>query len=186
MNLIQYPLFPTLILRFLKFVDSKECKKIFKLLKTKKCSDHLSLIKGKSSHKENYDVLSFTSLDLTNALKEYSRQSHFELENKITHSWFNIQEKNSVLKEHCHADSRISGVIFIKVDSKSSKLYFHNPNPHISYTKRQDTLNEYSYDWFYIKPSLGDLVLFPSWIQHGSNHTQNLSDKRAVISFNAL
>ena len=86
MNLIQYPLFPTLILRFLKFVDSKECKKIFKLLKTKKCSDHLSLIKGKSSHKENYDVLSFTSLDLTNALKEYSRQSHFELENKSLHN----------------------------------------------------------------------------------------------------
>ena len=186
MNFVKYSLFPTLVLFFPQFINSKECEKIFKLLESKKRSDHLTLIKGKSSHNESYDILSETSIDLTNAIQEYSNQSSFKLQNKVSNSWFNIQEKDSVLIEHSHPNSVISGAIFINVEPQSSRIYFHNPNPLIYYTQTKDKVNEYAHEMVSFQPAIGDLILFPSWLRHGSNHTKNLSHKRAVISFNTL
>ena len=186
MNIRKYSLFPTLILYFPKFIDSKECNKIFKLLKTKLHDVHPTLIKGKSSHNTNLNILSQTSLDFTKAIQEYSKESKIKIQNKITNSWFNIQSKGSVLKEHSHPNSVISGALFINVDSKSSKLYFHNPNPLIYYMHTEDSVSEYTQEWYSFKPEIGDLILFPSWLRHGSNHDKNFSTNRAVISFNTF
>jgi uncharacterized protein (TIGR02466 family) len=188
MDVIKFSLFPTLVLYFPQFIDSKECDKIFRLLKTKKLDNHPSLIKGKSSHNFNVDtdILSETSIDLSIPIKEYSEQSKIKIENKIVSSWCNIQDKESILKEHLHPNSVISGAIFINVDSKSSKLYFHNPNPFVYYTITNKPVNEYTHEWYSLAPKKGDLVLFPSWLKHGSNQDKNFSNNRTVISFNTI
>jgi len=184
--MIKFSLFPTLVLYFPEFINSKECNKIFKLLKTKKLYDHHTVIKGKSTHGYATNILSEISIDLNKPVKEYSDQSRIQITNKINDSWFNIQDKESVLKEHIHPNSILSGGLFINVGKKASKLYFHNPNPFVSYTKKKEPLNDYSYDWYFFNPKKGDLIIFPSWLKHGSNLNKNFYKDRTVISFNAV
>ena len=184
--MIKFSLFSTLVLYFPEFINSKECNKIFKLLKTKKLYEHPSVIKGKSTHHSNTGILSEISIDLNKPLQEYSDQSRIKIANKINHSWFNIQDKESVLKEHIHPNSILSGGLFINVGKKASKLYFQNPNPFVYYTNTKEPLNNYSYEWYSFNPKRGDLIIFPSWLKHGSNQHRNLYSNRAVISFNAV
>ena len=186
MDIVKFSLFPTLVLYFPQFIDSKKCNKIFKLLKTKKLDNHPSLIKGKSSHDSTTNILSELSIDLNKPLQEYSHQSRINIVNKISNSWFNIQDKESVLKEHVHSSSILAGSLFINIGKKASKLYFHNPNPFVSYTQIKQPSNDYTYEWYCFDPKKGDLIIFPSWLKHGSNHNKNFYKNRTVISFNAL
>ena len=183
----KFSLFPTLVLYFPKFINSKECDKIFKLLKTKKLYDHYTVGgKGKSTHGHGTCILSELSLDLNKPLQEYSNQSRIKIANKIKNSWFNIQDEESVLKEHIHPNCILSGGLFINMGQKASKLYFHNPNPFASCTNKKEPLNDYSYEWYFFNPKKGDLIIFPSWLKHGSNHDKNFYKDRTVISFNAV
>ena len=192
MDIRKFSLFPTLVLYFPQFISSKECNKIFKLLKTKKFDNHLdnhsSLVKGKSTHSANFrpDILSEISIDMTKPLKEYSDQSKIKIENKIRNSWFNIQDKESILKEHVHSNSILSGGLYINIGEEASKLYFHNPNPFVYYTPTNEPLNDYTYEWQSFSPNKGDLIIFPSWLKHGSNQDKNFYKNRTVISFNAI
>jgi uncharacterized protein (TIGR02466 family) len=106
----------------------------------------------------------------------------------LANSWINIQTKNTILKKHNHLvvghDSLISGVIYLKVDEDSSKLCFFNPNPYISVLPYENQ-NKFNYQWFCIQPKNGDLILFPSWLNHGSGDL-NKSKERIVLSFNGI
>jgi len=186
MDIIKFSLFPTLVLYFSQFISSEECDKIFKLLKTKKLYDHGTVIKGKSTHDFGIDILSELSINLNRPLQEYSDQSKIKIVNKIRNSWFNIQDQESVLKEHVHPGSVLSGGLFINVGEKASNLYFHNPNPFICYTKTKKPANDYTYEWYSFNPKKGDLIIFPSWLKHGSNQDKNFYRNRTVISFNAV
>ena len=46
------------------------------------------------------------------------------------------------------------------------------------------TYTDYSYEYYYFKPQMGTLLLFPSWLKHGSNQVINKSNERILISFN--
>ena len=186
MDIIKFSLFPTLVLYFPQFINSEKCDKIFQLLKTKKLEDHGALIKGKSTYNSNTNILSELSLNLNNPLQEYSSQSKIKIENKIGNSWFNIQDEGSILKEHIHPGSILSGSLFINVGQNASKLYFHNPNPFIYYIDKKEPAGEYTYEYYYFTPKKGDLIIFPSWLKHGSNHNKNFYNNRTVISFNAV
>ncbi len=104
---------------------------------------------------------------------------------KITNSWFNIQRPGSVLKHHVHPDSRVSAALCVVSDAHSSKLWFENPNP-VLHLIRPDTYRESTFEMarFHLDP--GDLVLFPSWIKHGSGFEPNGSELRLMISVNAM
>ena len=121
---------------------------------------------------------------LENKISEYS--STIGLRNqKISNSWFNIQQKGSVLKTHLHANSVLSGALYVNVDENSTKLYFNNPNNFIKYFEYyHDSLTDYNFEYFYISPNIGDLVIFPSWLEHGSNGDTNNTVDRTVLSFN--
>tara|TARA_E500000331_G_C17016165_1_gene608614 strand:- start:66 stop:635 length:570 start_codon:yes stop_codon:yes gene_type:complete len=95
----------------------------------------------------------------------------------ILNSWFNIQSPGSRLKLHRHSGSMVSGALFLKVDEKSSPLIFEDPRDLATYN-----FQGYPFEKFYPEP--GDLVLFPSWLKHGSEEYINQSDERIVVSFN--
>lgn len=101
----------------------------------------------------------------------------------LTNSWSNIQRKGSILNYHCHPNSMLSGALFLKVDGFSSRIYFKNPNP-IIYNLDFRERNYDNFETFSIIPQPGLLLMWPSWLMHGSNSEINNSDERVVISFN--
>lgn len=101
----------------------------------------------------------------------------------IDRSWMNIQRPGSKLIKHTHPGSFITGALYIKVDEKSSPIELHTPNPFISYTPIYKE-TKYTERSIKIQPIAGQLILFPSWLLHGSNIV-NHTDERIVISFNS-
>jgi len=93
------------------------------------------------------------------------------LNQRMAESWCTIQKEDSKLKWHKHPNSVLSGIIYLKVDDKSSKLYFQNP------TSMEGEVKE-------IKPKPGLLLMWPSFLMHGSGDTINKSKERIIIAFN--
>tara|TARA_R110001592_G_scaffold255352_1_gene518902 strand:- start:55 stop:624 length:570 start_codon:yes stop_codon:yes gene_type:complete len=187
----KYNVFPTLILKDKAFLSKEKCKLISSLLNNNKnqLKPHGAFIgRGLSSHSVNSNM--FLDKDIMNNIKIkckiFAKDNGFYFKNIITESWFNIQGKGSILKEHTHPNSLISGILFIKTDKHSSNIYFHNPNPYVYYTKQTDKNNIYSNECISFKPEIGTLIIFPSWLKHGSYFTENKSIKRIIFSFNVI
>jgi len=158
---------------------------------------------------EKYNFLNDTEIDkiinsiIKNDLKEYDYfkgnakttyvsmggnayilDYHKDIEDKIMNevyiknqrmqdSWCNVQGEDSTLKYHSHPKSIISGVIFLKADENSSKLVFKNPA----------SLTENTHQ---ITPTKGLMVMWPSYLMHGSGDSVNKSAERIVLSFNTF
>ena len=127
----------------------------------------------KGNHKTTYVSLAGST---------YILDHHKDIEDKIMNevnikdqrmqdSWVNIQGEGSTLKYHNHPGSVISGVIVLKADEHSSKLVFKNPFSQTGETKAM-TL------------TTGLLLMWPSYLMHGSGDSVNKSKDRAVLSFN--
>jgi len=181
--------FPTLIQHTNNFLHKAECDEMIKSIPSAKYHNHLCLKgKGKSTHKLNDSILSIIDKDISKKINTKIEEYVFDYgvrPLKIHNSWVNIQNKNSVLTKHSHPDSIVSGVIYLKVDSKSSKTYFYSPNVYrtfVDFIKQ----TEYNIDNYFFTPRTGDLILFPSWLMHGSNEDKNNSAKRISFSFNTV
>jgi|TARA_R110002020_G_scaffold50809_1_gene143817 uncharacterized protein (TIGR02466 family) len=186
-----HKLFPTCVLEVQDFLTQQECKDVLQKVKEdkKNLKKHNSLLGNAATTYLEQNFLSKLNSAIQSSLlevgKKYSEIIGFEIQNTFDGSWFNIQNKNSSLKKHNHPMSTISGIIYIQCDKDSFNTYFHNPNPMLNFTKiNKDT--ESSVDWVAFKPKIGTLLLFPSWLQHGSNFTKNKSKERIVISFNII
>lgn len=187
-----YNLFPTPVQIYSDFLTIEEARKIFLYCKQQKSTSHTSFLgNAVSSHDDDRNfLLEINKLfpdiydKLETAIENYTSLTGLRKQ-KIFNSWFNIQQKGSVLKSHLHANCILSGALYINVDDHSTRLYFTNPNNFVKYFEyNYDTLTDYNFEYFYITPKIGDLVIFPSWLEHGSNGNQNLTDDRTVISFN--
>jgi uncharacterized protein (TIGR02466 family) len=198
-----HSLFPTLVLRAREFLSENECKTVFDFLLKKENMEKLenhSAIYGEKSL-STYTNLQFNVLDhiqkevescsnivdnVKKIIEEYTLHSGFKTEG-LSNSWFNIQNKGSLLKQHTHPSCSISGAIYINVDKNSSPIFFENPNTLlVNSTNKQMISTKYSFDAYAFQPKLGDLFLFPSWLKHGSNNNINYTDNRVVISFNVF
>jgi uncharacterized protein (TIGR02466 family) len=188
-NTLNVKVFPTLIKYVSNFLNEKELNQIIKLTLNKKLSSHLSL-KGKatSTHGLNSDILSNVDNNIVEKIKNKINEYAVDYgvrKLKLDNSWINIQNKNSVLNKHSHPDSIVSGALYLKVDKNSSKIYFYNPNTYLTFVNVFKQ-TEFSCENYFFTPQIGDLILFPSWLMHGSNNEENNSIERIVLSFNTL
>jgi uncharacterized protein (TIGR02466 family) len=181
-------IFPTVIKRCDDFLNNEECVDIINKIKNISTKEHSTLTKNKaySSHDKfkniNKNLGKKINKKLDDIVNKYANE--YGLERLIIdNSWYNIQSKNSSLKKHCHPNSIISGALYLKTDELSSKIYFHNPNPHIHFTSFKE-LNFTNFENISFDVKTGTLILFPSWLQHGSNFEENQSDERICFSFN--
>lgn len=120
---------------------------------------------------------------LTRLMDAYARELGFDGA-RLTNSWFNVQRPGSLLKHHTHPDSRVSAALCIASDERSSKLYFENPNPLVGFAMA-DGRTEYNMEMARFALAPGELVLFPSWLKHGSGFEANQSELRVMVSLNA-
>ena len=103
----------------------------------------------------------------------------------LENTWASFQYPHSKLQKHTHPGSEVSGVLYLKADEKSSPIYFYNPNPFISFTTvNPNDTKEFLIGSTRFKPKTGSILIFPSWLQHGSGDDENMSEERIILSFN--
>ena len=190
-------IFPTLISVYGNVLTEKQCSLIKKFCSKQNTSNHGALIgKSSSSHSYTSNILNAIVQEISECsdlkdiisdiMNDYAKSLGIG-EVQIDNSWFNCQDIGSILRQHSHYFSAISAALYVNVDSNSSKIYFDNPNQLITrlYSDSERGTTEYLDEYFYIKPENGYLVVFPSWINHGSFYEKNNTKNRLVISFNS-
>ena len=174
-----YPLFATPVLHSTNFIHPEAITALFVQCKEAQAGEHPTFVGGASSnHNPDSDFLSVLGIK-GKVQNEIDRATDFlGLDSQtVLNSWFNIQQPGSILKQHIHEQSTLSGAIYVNV-GEGSKLVFENPNPLAIYTRIGDGV-------FEIPVSNGDIVIFPSWMRHGSFYQENQIADRTVISFNS-
>lgn len=101
---------------------------------------------------------------------------------QITNSWFNIMGQGHSVKPHRHELSVISGALYVEAPEGSVGLSFHSPLAQCRMAEMLLGSNEFNENLHTMECKEGQLILFPSWLEHSSN--PNKSDRRVVVSFN--
>ena len=186
--------FPTLLNYVENFLTIEQCKEIIKFVKNKKYKKHNALEGNSiSNHGLNDKILSDINKNVKNCknieenlltfINKYTDKLGVP-SLKLTNSWINFQNKGSKLLPHCHPGNVVSGVMYLNIDNNSSKIYFHNPNQFTSFMAKKES-SQFVYDFQIVLPKIGDLILFPSWLQHSSGTDVNMTEERVALSFNA-
>ena len=177
------PLFSTPLFVFSDFITEEERVKIYHSIKE---IDHLphKAITGNAISTHGHKIVDFLDIEITDRIQSALDKCNDEYGGygaKLNLIWSNIQMKGSVLTEHTHPDSLLSGALYINANDG---LFFHNPNPYVYFTsKNKSTIFNSEYARFPVKNCL--LLIFPSWLKHGKNDLINEMDDRVVVSFNA-
>jgi len=107
----------------------------------------------------------------------------------IKELWANVLEKGGQQSLHNHANSFISGVIYLTQPHPSTHLIFHKAigTPNFVFSNQHQTTKFGPYNggkWMIPKLSPGDLVLFPSYLLH--EVPINHGERRITLAFNAI
>lgn len=138
------------------------------------------LKKIKSKIKEHVDIFTHEYLQI-------SKKVDFEIQN----SWGNRHIAGQWNSQHWHSNCVISGVYYMNVDDLSGPITFSKPHTHMNLFGPMIRFdldcefddNEYFRDSFTIYPKTGDILMFPSHMQHYVSPSQSRST-RYTIAFN--
>lgn len=196
-------LFPTLIYIEPSFLTEIQCKSIESLINSEQLNNSVenSAFFGDASssylgYKSKDSLINFLedNIECLNGLgkKIQSVFDNYCLDSNInklrpSHSWFNIQNKKSFIKQHTHNISVLSAALYVNANEGGCPLFFENPNPYVQYRNfeylESSQFSIYS-EMSHIQPKSGMLVVFPSWIKHGAFYMENNMNNRIVISIN--
>ncbi|MES1209631.1 MAG: TIGR02466 family protein [Pseudomonadota bacterium] len=103
--------------------------------------------------------------------------------------WVNVMDTGGRQAMHNHANSFISGVVYLTPTHPGSQTVFMKSPGGIDFMFRNDhkgnTPNEFSADkWISPAPDPGDVILFPSYIMHAVPPNQGA--RRITLAFNAI
>jgi uncharacterized protein (TIGR02466 family) len=109
---------------------------------------------------------------------------------KMSCMWGNIQKDNSIHPMHQHPNSFLSGVFYLQIPEsyEEGRLVFEDPrtakNMQFADFKKKSCISDRS---IWISPKEGLLVLFPSWLSHGTHRfLSKKQESRMSISFNYI
>ncbi len=182
-----YDIFPTPIMKFNFDRDfSKE-----ELEFVSKCESNAHRNFGNKSSNDTYilnnDVLKDINIFCENALKVFFEKIYNpinDVEIYTTQSWLNWTYTKEYHHTHAHPNSIISGVLYINADKNFDNITFgrHNYKLIEMYPK---SYNDYNTDEVDFKVKTGELLLFPSNLQHRVN-TTNGNSARISLAFNSF
>jgi len=103
--------------------------------------------------------------------------------------WVNVMDTGGRQAMHNHANSFVSGVVYLtKTHPVSQTVFMKSPGGHDFMFKNDHpgtTPGEFSADkWVSPAPEPGDMVLFPSYVMHAV--PPNQGERRITLSFNAI
>lgn len=128
--------------------------------------------------------------DITSKVNIYATEVLGLQENNLMCSgmWANIHNKYSKHHYHQHANSYISGVLFLDIPECKAPGEFVFVDPRNAKTMSYGDYksgSEVANNTYCLMPKTGALLLFPSWLPHGTNPFIPDSDsKRYSLSFN--
>lgn len=116
-----------------------------------------------------------------------SNKIDIDISNCELDGWVNISNKFDYQEYHNHSNPKniLSGNIFINSDEKQKygRLVFYNPFSNLIRYSRLDCNNSSFTEKYFIKPEIGKVVIFPSWLNHSVEHNDS-EVTRITISFN--
>jgi uncharacterized protein (TIGR02466 family) len=103
--------------------------------------------------------------------------------------WVNVMDTGGRQAMHNHANSFVSGVVYLTPTHPGSQTVFMKSPGGTDFLLKNDhagtTPNEFCADkWVSPTPAPGDMVLFPSYLMHAVPPNQGA--RRITLSFNAL
>lgn len=102
----------------------------------------------------------------------------------ITQSWVNYTNTGQSHHRHMHTNSLMSGVFYISAVKEFDKLFFYREaTPQINVWNNE--VNWYNADSWFFSVGTGDLILFPSNVQHGVEETAG-KHTRISLAFNTF
>lgn len=188
-----YNLFPTPVLRIKSFLSEVQIEQIIESVE-----HSVVMTNAKSEHLSHTQVADPATDPLYQAVTEQA-QDHLRdfgfllfgenLEWSIKDMWTNVLSAGGHQSLHSHANSFISGVIYLTDIDASAHTVFHNSmgGRHFvfSNTHAESQVTPYNGDqWVASECRRGDMILFPSYMLHAV--PRNEGQRRISMAFNAL
>ena len=167
-----------------KGVDNKQCISLLHYHNTENVFD---------LYKE-LEPLHQRILDASNFYYKNVLNHHQSGDLKVTNAWFNLCQLGGYQQKHSHANSIISGTLYLSVDANTNITFCspYNVSNNVSNVMSDEpdynTPNEFNYHYHYgtvtLGASPGDLLLWPSYLNHG--YDNNRTPNRLTLSFNMI
>jgi len=185
------PLFPTAIYTTQINIMPSELKKLMALYENK--DSWKTNINGNFTSKETYvfnNVLSGENSMLVNEIQhhinEFSSQVMGEKPNlRITQSWMNYNPPETSHHKHFHGNSIVSGVLYLKTNSKSGAFLAHKREHYTNIMNAKPINTYFNSDTHHILPTNNMLILFQSSLEH-SVEKNTSKETRISLAFNTF
>lgn len=144
-----------------------------------------------SKHKNVLDMPELYSLrkDIEIALIAYSIELKLkDVRLEIQNSWVMKHIEGDYSPVHHHKNSVISGIVYIEVNEESGEISFYNNNTTLFHSTLEPEFWEYNKlnsSSFNIKPETGDILIFPSHLQHSVGRN-DINKERYALAFNVF
>jgi len=107
----------------------------------------------------------------------------------IKEMWVNVLDTGGLQTTHNHANSFVSGVVYLTPTHAASQTVFMKSSGSTEFVFRHEHANvtptPFNADrWVSPAPAPGDLILFPSYLLHAV--PPNQGERRITMSFNAI
>jgi uncharacterized protein (TIGR02466 family) len=107
----------------------------------------------------------------------------------IKEMWVNVLEQGGRQAMHNHANSFISGVVYLTHTHPDARTVFMKSPGGVEFSFKNDhagvVTNPYNAEkWISMQPEPGDVVLFPSYLMHAV--PPNPGERRITLAFNAI
>jgi len=132
-------------------------------------------------------IFSELNKQITEYFLQYIDQISLKNNFKISNMWANVNKYKDYNLIHGHSNAVVSGVYYLKVPKNSGNIFFVNPASQLIETSWDKCIERYTTQnspFFKISPIEGELILFPSWLQHGVEPNLNKKQDRISLSFN--
>jgi uncharacterized protein (TIGR02466 family) len=102
---------------------------------------------------------------------------------EITYMWANKTFNGGWIDLHNHSPNMFSGVFYVDMESdEMGNIFFQNPNHPLLAMQPQTDPNRNAMNTDTVKVRSGDLIIFPSWLNHGV-HENTTDNTRMSIAF---
>ena len=188
-----FELFPTPIAHIKSVFDDGELNQIKDLALSKANTPNKNssnLFHSSPADKDAKKLLAITKPKLRQIIIDFGELLLGDvLEWKIKEIWSNVSEKGGHQHVHNHANSFISGIIYISKAHESSRTVFHRQIGHNTFTfthaSETSVVNQFNAElWTIPNAESGDVLLFPSYLYH--EVPTNKGTTRISVAFNAI